>query len=216
MRGTIALALALALLAGEVEAKKPAREARPKRAKAPDYYPLPDGATWRYEFEAQTGKGGFSNKVVGFRKEEGGTLIDVELTAQSGQVTHQIYSKPAGWVLVHRQEFTGQQVPPMVFAPPRQMLKNPLKAGDTWKWSGTGMGGIRIEEQNSVDGEEVVKVPAGTFKTMKVSTSIVQGGQPVNKQWWFAPGVGMVRSMTDTGASKSTSELVESSLVPKR
>jgi hypothetical protein len=218
MRGTIVLAVALALcVASGAEAKsKPApKAAKADKKKQPDYYPLPTGATWRYEFTANTGKGGFSNKVLSHKKEGATEVIDVELTAQNGSKTHQIYSKPPGWVLVHRQEF-GAGAPPMVFTPARQMLKNPLTAGETWKWSGTGMGGVQIEETNTVEGAEEITVPAGKFGTVRVKTQIVQGGQPVTKTWWFAAGIGMVKSVSDTGSVQSTTELVESSLVRKK
>jgi hypothetical protein len=46
---------------------------------------------------------------------------------------------------------------------------------------------------------------------MKVMTKVVQGGAPVTKTYWYAPGVGLVKSMTDTGAVKSTTELIEHS-----
>ena len=54
-----------------------------------------------------------------------------------------------------------------------------------------------------------MSVPAGTFQAMKVTTSVVQGGAPVMKTYWYAPGVGLVKSMTDTGSVKSTTELLE-------
>jgi len=39
-------------------------------------------------------------------------------------------------------------------------------------------------------------------------TKVVQGGAPVTKTYWYAPGVGLVKSMTDTGSVKSTTELI--------
>jgi len=53
-----------------------------------------------------------------------------------------------------------------------------------------------------------VSVAAGKFEAMKVITKVVQGGAPVTKTYWYAPGVGLVKSMTDTGSVKSTTELI--------
>ncbi|HEX3086945.1 MAG TPA: hypothetical protein VHP99_20565, partial [Pyrinomonadaceae bacterium] len=88
-------------------------------------------------------------------------------------------------------------------------LKNPLTSGDSWTWKGKGMMGLDIDESNEVTGPETVTVPAGRFEAMKVTTKVVQGGAPVTKTYWYAPGVGLVKSMTDTGAVKSTTELLE-------
>ena len=46
-------------------------------------------------------------------------------------------------------------------------------------------------------------------QAMKVETKIVQGGTPVTKFYWFANWVGLIKSMTDTGSVKSTTELLD-------
>ena len=71
------------------------------------------------------------------------------------------------------------------------------------------MMGLEIDESNDVSGPETVSVPAGKFEAMKVMTKVVQGGAPVTKTYWYGPGVGLVKSMTDTGSVKSTTELLE-------
>jgi hypothetical protein len=94
------------------------------------------------------------------------------------------------------------------YQPTKQFLKNPLTSGDSWTWKGKGMMGIEIDESNEVSGPETVSVAAGKFEAMKVMTKVVQGGAPVTKTYWYAPGVGLVKSMTDTGSVKSTTELI--------
>ena len=95
------------------------------------------------------------------------------------------------------------------YQPTKQFLKNPLMSGDSWHWKGKGMMGLEIDESNQVAGPETVTVPAGKFEAMKVMTNVVQGGARVTKTYWYAPGVGLVKSMTDTGSVKSTTELLE-------
>jgi hypothetical protein len=97
------------------------------------------------------------------------------------------------------------------YQPTKQFLKNPLTSGDSWQWKGKGMMGLEIDESNHVSGPETVSVPAGSFDAMKVMTKVVQGGAPVTKTYWYAPGIGMVKSMTDTGAVQSTTELLDHS-----
>lgn len=175
-----------------------------------DYFPLRVGDSWKYRSTTADGKQSeFTVKVLSEEKEGGNTLSLVE-TVSTFQPIHDWYSKPSGWVLMHRQEYvkTGQKAE---YQPTKQFLKNPLTSGDSWSWKGKGMMGLEIDESNQVSGPEAVTVPAGSFNAMKVLTKVVQGGAPVTKTYWYAPGVGMVKSMTDTGAVKSTTELIEHS-----
>jgi hypothetical protein len=175
---------------------------------AKDYFPLRVGDSWKYRSTTADGKQSeFTIKVLSEEKESGNPLYLVE-TVSTFQPIHDWYSKPEGWVLMHRQEYvkTGSKVE---YQPTKQFLKNPLTSGDSWQWKGKGMMGLEIDESNEVAGPESVSVPAGRFEAMKVTTKVVQGGAPVTKIYWYAPGVGMVKSMTDTGAVKSTTELLE-------
>ena len=175
-----------------------------------DYFPLHVGDSWKYRSTTADGKQSeFSIKVLSEEKENGNPMFLVE-TVSTFQPIHDWYSKPQGWVLMQRQEYmkTGMKAE---YQPTRQFLKNPLTSGDSWQWKGKGMMGVDIDESNEVAGPENVSVPAGNFKAMKVTTKVVQGGAPVTKTYWYAPGVGMVKSMTDTGSVKSTTELLEHS-----
>ena len=176
-----------------------------------DYFPLRVGDTWKYRSTTADGKQSeFSIKVLSEEKENGNTLYLVE-TVSTFQPIHDWYSKPSGWVLMHRQEYvkTGSKAE---YQPTKQFLKNPLMRGDSWHWQGKGMMGVEIDESNDVAGPETVSVPAGKFEAMKVATRVIQGGALVTKTYWYAPGVGLVKSMTDTGSVKSTTELLEYSV----
>lgn len=175
---------------------------------AKDYFPLRVGDTWKYKSTTADGKQSeFSMKVLTEEKENGDTLFVVE-TVSTFQPIHDWYSKPAGWVRMHRQEYVtaGNKAE---YDPTKQFLKNPLTSGDSWHWNGKGMMSLEIDESNAVSGPETVSVPAGKFEAMKVMTIVVQGGAAVTKTYWYAPDVGLVKSMTDTGSVKSTTELLE-------
>jgi hypothetical protein len=178
-----------------------------------DYFPLNPGDSWKYESTTADGKhSDFTIKVLNEEKENGNPLYLVE-TVSSFQPIHDWYSKPGGWVLLHREEYVKSGAK-AEFQPTRQLLKNPLSNGDSWQWKGKGMMGLDIDESNKVSGSETVSVPAGKFTAMKVTTQVVQGGAPVTKTYWYAPGVGLVKSMTDTGSVKSTTELTEYNVTP--
>jgi hypothetical protein len=173
-----------------------------------DYFPLHVGDTWKYRSTTADGKQSeFSIKVLNEEKESGNTLYLVE-TVSTFQPIHDWYSKPSGWVLMHREEYvtTGTK---SEYLPTKQFLKNPLTSGDSWQWKGKGMMGLEIDESNEVTGPETVSVPAGKFEAMMVITKVIQGGAAVTKTYWYAPGVGLVRSTTNTGGVKSLTELLE-------
>ena len=175
-----------------------------------DYFPLHAGDTWKYRSTTANGQQSeFTIKVLNEEKVNGDTQYLVE-TVSTFQPIHDWYSKPSGWVLMHRQEYVKAGTK-AEYQPTKQFLKNPLKSGDSWHWTGKGMMGMDMDEANEVSGPETVTVPAGKFEAMKVMTKVVQGGAPVTKTYWYAPGTGMVKSMTDTGAVKSTTELLEHS-----
>jgi hypothetical protein len=173
-----------------------------------DYFPLQVGDNWNYRSTTADGKqSDFNIKVLSEEKENGNTLYLVE-TVSTFQPIHDWYSKANGWVLMHRQEYvkTGSKAD---YQPTKQFLKNPLASGDSWHWQGKGMMGVDIDESNQVSGPETISVPAGKFEAMKVTTKVIQAGAPVAKTYWYAPGVGLVKSMTDTGSVKSTTELLD-------
>ncbi len=182
----------------------------------PDYFPLRVRDWWKYRSTTADGKQSeFTMKVLSDEKTADGTTLYLVETLSTFQPIHDWYSKPARWVLMHRIAYPKNEALKADYQPVKQYLKNPLGAGATWQWKGTGMMGVEIEEANQVSGPETVEVPAGKFQAMKVETKVIQGGMPVTKTYWFANWIGLVKSMTDTGSVKSTTELMDYSFKKK-
>lgn len=182
----------------------------------PDYFPLKLGDWWKYKSTTADGKTSeFTVKVLRQEKQTDGSTQTVVETLTSFQTINDWYSKPPGWVLLHRQAFPQNPNLKAEFQPTRNYLKNPLNIGDTWSWQGQGMMGVAIQENSKVSAAEEVVVPAGKFRAMKVMTQVTQAGTPVTKTYWYANFVGLVKSMTDTGAVQSTTVLTDYSFKPK-
>lgn len=90
--------------------------------------------------------------------------------------------------------------------PPVAILKLPPKAGDKWN------------VESKVDGQtykgtlstsmEVIKVPAGEYKTVKVSGPDMDlNGTKFSVTYWFSSGVGMVKLQTELSGLKAVFEL---------
>ena len=176
----------------------------------PDYFPLRVGDSWKYRSTTAEGKQSeFTIKVLSTDKQGDGTSLYLVETLSTFQPIHDWYSKPSGQVLMHRIAYPKNEALKADYQPTKLYLKNPLSVGSAWEWKGKGMMGVDIEESSRVTGVEAVEVPAGKFQAMKVETKVIQGGTPVTKTYWFANWVGMVKSMTDTGSVKSTTELLD-------
>ncbi|HKO97645.1 MAG TPA: hypothetical protein VJU86_11670 [Pyrinomonadaceae bacterium] len=183
----------------------------------PDYFPLRVNDWWKYRSTTADNKQSeFTIKVLSDEKQADGTSRYQVETLTTFQPIHDWYSKPSGWVVMHRIAYPKNEALKADYQPAKQYLKNPLSAGATWDWKGKGMMGVDIEESSRVVGPETVEVPAGKFQAMKVETKVIQGGTPVSKTYWFANWIGLVKSMTDTGSVKSTTELIDYSFKKPR
>lgn len=183
----------------------------------PDYFPLRVGDWWKYRSTTSDAKQSeFTIKVLSDEKQGDGTSLYLVETLTTFQPIHDWYSKPSGWVLMHRIAYPKNEALKAEYQPVKRYLKNPLSANSSWEWKGKGMMGVDIEESSRVMGPEAVEVPAGKFQAMKVETKVIQGGTPVTKTYWFANWVGLVKSMTDTGSVRSTTELLDYSFKKTR
>jgi hypothetical protein len=180
-----------------------------QRTKAPaakDYFPLRVGDSWKYHMIDEDGE--YTVKVLSAEKQADGTMLYL-LEKLVGMEIHDWYSKQDGWVLLHREAYPQQDGVEVKYETPRQFLKNPLVAGATWRWQGKSVAQTNIRESNQVVGPETVKVPAGTFRAMKVISHGSDGEAVVTKTYWYAEGVGLIKWMTEGGQVKYGWELVD-------
>jgi hypothetical protein len=196
MRALALICLLLMLTASSVLAQR--RNRRPARgAAAPaskDFFPLRVGDSWTYRHSEGNE---FTYTVLSEEKQADGTVQYV-VELKSGSQINYYYSKTSGQVLLHRisypQEETGLKID---FTPAKPYLKNPLTAGAKWEWAGKDIGQNDTAESHQVIGPEVVEVPAGKFKTMKMVSKLTLGGAQAVRTFWYAEGVGLVKSTTE-------------------
>ncbi|HWT01068.1 MAG TPA: hypothetical protein VN256_12545 [Pyrinomonadaceae bacterium] len=178
----------LLLLAALAAAQKSAAPAR-------DYFPLRVGDSWTYRNDEDESE--FTVKVLGEEKQpDGGVVYHVERLA--GARIHSWYARTPGWVLLLREANPEQEGITVKHEPARQFLKNPLVAGTKWTWKGKGITGTDVLEINNVAGPEVVTTPAGRFRAVKVVSKVTDGDAAVTRTNWYAPGVGLVKTLTET------------------
>jgi hypothetical protein len=175
----------------------------------PDYFPLRVNDWWKYKSTTGDGKQSeFTTKVQSAEKNDDGTVVYLLDTISTQQI-HDWYTKPNGLVLRLKEKYGENDSMSTQYQPPYELIKNPLTASDSWQWTGKGMMGVDINDSSEVSGPEEAVVPAGHFRAMKVVTKITQGGSPITKTYWYADWVGLVKSVTEAGQLKTTTELVD-------
>ncbi|CAN5186258.1 hypothetical protein BH11CYA1_BH11CYA1_33970 [soil metagenome] len=179
-----------------------------KKPPPPDYFPVRWKYSWQYQTTTADGKKTtFSMKDIHDDKQEDGSIWhQLQIETSPTQKFSDWYSKADGLVLDNHIEYSAAMKAD--FIPPKQTLKHPLENGDNWQWAGTGMMKTPSTESFTVSGPEEVIVPAGKFKAMKVVSQVNSMGAKATKVYWYGPYVGLVKSTTESGPVKSTTELV--------
>jgi hypothetical protein len=136
--------------------------------------------------------------------------INPDATEQSETITKVEVKGKAVIVRVHRVDEFGSESDsdlkiseeglfrltggPGVKHPPMHLLKLPYKRGEKWE---TYMGAWIISDNTlTAYGPEEVKVPAGTFKAIRVETEFPQRGKKgLLAKYWYAPNVGLVKQV---------------------
>jgi hypothetical protein len=199
IRQVPALAFAFALLTTSIAAQK-------AKAPAPDYFPLRVGDSWKYRSTVSDAEA--TIKVVSAEKQSDGTTRYL-LEKSAGAKIQDWYSKTNEWVLMHREAYPEHEGLEMKYEPAKQYLKNPLVAGATWNWSGKSTTQNELQESNQVIGLEMIEVPAGKFRAMKIISKVSEGASAMTKTYWYADGVGLIKYTTESGPINYGFELID-------
>lgn len=164
--------------------------------KAERYVPPPVGTTWE-RMQTDTGSYGSSSaKSVGRRGEreyQGAKVITFELANGT------VFAKQDGsWLGIFKNDR-----PMFTFDPP-QNWQYPLEVGKTWSREQrvtihAAKRTIAYKLTQKVEAIEDVTVPAGTFKTFKVSTTTSLGDENLV---WFSPELGIFVKVRNVRTAK--------------
>jgi hypothetical protein len=195
--------LACAALAGPLLlALAGAARAQDKMETTP-YYPLAVGTTWEY----RVGDNKFTLKVT--KHEKVGNVLcarveylvkDKDKGAEKVQSFEHISVSKDG---VTRNSQEGKEItPPVLF------LKLPPKKDETWKVDSKTAGGETIKGTFKNNGEEEVKVPAGSYKAVVVASQDLEAnGVKMSVTYYFAEKVGIVKQLIEVAGQKVVVEL---------
>ena len=195
---TLGVCLALAASVADAQDVKKKDKGEKPATTAGNYYPLDVGNRWTFRVEAGGNAATAISTITKIEKVDGKALSKLEATLNGKVVaTEHLVATPEG---IYRNRNND-----MAIDPPLLLLKYPAKAGDEWK----GVLNVGTEKGNYVckTAEEMVTVPAGKFKTLRVSITLEVAGQTVKTSYWFAKDTGFVKQTVDAGGLNVLMEL---------
>lgn len=157
-----------------------------------DYFPI--------ENKQLTYQSDFGDVILRISKENHYNVFTLEgnnflykqklLVNEKGVFVKEVFQKVRVFLVINQEErFTYSELFPRI--------KFPLTDGKSWNWEGQE---IMENETNTINltanvvGSEKIKVPAGTFETMRVETIIksTSGSKNIVNEW-YAKNVGLVK-----------------------
>lgn len=163
-----------------------------------NYYPLDVGNAWHFRLNIN-GNNVPSSVRISKHENINGVLL-ARLDSLNGPITEHLTQTDKG---IFRHRINGAAVTPAF-----QLMPYPPVVGA--KWSNeftTDLEPGRHRYTGEIQQEEVVTVPAGKFKTLRVHLRINQLGNPVDTTYWFANGIGFVKQQVSVGGLDMMMEL---------
>jgi hypothetical protein len=165
-------------------------------------YPLKPGNKWEYTFcevtEPET-KVEIVTEVTGCDTKEGRITATLSAAAPGEKAKEEkVISDERG---VYRNGVSGltsdREFP---------IIKYPIKIGDTWIEK-VRINGFEIEMTFVVGDAREVKVPAGRFRAIPITTTGIVNGKNKRTTKWFVDGIGVVKEKTTLGVQAYRMEL---------
>jgi hypothetical protein len=158
-----------------------------KELPAPVYYhPTTVGAKWVYDDEGED----FVLIVSKVEDRKGTKVVSVERIDGEKRRLFALVEVSATSLVQSECGPRGDCAAPVV------LLKAPMKIGDSWDF-GSAAGKAYHKGTRVVVGVEKIKVPAGTFETVRIdiNSTLVTGAlaQKLEYSEWYAPNVGQVK-----------------------
>jgi hypothetical protein len=180
-----------------------------KEPKQPLYFSTTEGS--RRVYVVRYGGNTVERTEVVSKVEKKDGVCRVSLGRDVGGEVHPMTTVEVSDKGIFRVATAGRDLPT-----PNPLLKLPAKPGDTWEWEQEGPGGAgpMVKTTYTVGKEEEIEVPAGKFKAIPVEAVLDMNGRIMKTTSWYAPGIGPVKTVSDSGTNQQTQVL--KSITPAR
>lgn len=175
----------------------------------PDYWPAPVGAEWHYKLESSAGMNLDIKTVVTEHADASKVGYNVVQKTYMPQESINYYLKTDGVVYSCKTEMPASNYSADYEKDkPDLQYYTGLKAGHTWNYTGK-VGGQEWKQDWTVVGPEEVKVPAGDFKAVKITSTSTVSGSTTEYTFWYVDRVGAVRIITKVSGMTNDMKLVK-------
>ena len=165
----------------------------PKDRKSDPYFPTTEGTKRVYETRTGENVSEHTEVVTKVEKKDGAFRVAVGQEVDGEMRVTSVFEVSARGV--SRVANAAGDLPN-----PVPLLKLAAKPGDTWDWEREGPGGFGpVTTRYTAGPEEEVEVPAGKFKALRVESATELKGRVTKYTLWYAPGVGLVKSVSTSG-----------------
>lgn len=173
-----------------------------------DLFPLSAKSWWTYKETDYNGKiAQVKYAVKETKADKGGKSIIKVSTVGSSVTKSKFYSKQGSFTRLERMETSGTPPSETSFVPAKLVIDSKIRPGSIWQWSKQRDNPNAESERWQVLTSEKLKVPAGEFTCVRIAGMKVQGKLMVYQTRWFAPNVGLVKSVDVKEGKKATQEL---------
>jgi virginiamycin B lyase len=174
-----------------------------------DYFPLTAGTTWSFQ---RNGVAGFTRTVSSGTYTVGGTATR-RIVLSDGSMMYM--TNDSLGIRDHREYYPGPPAtdvivsPALVFASPQMNLGQAFPSNGTA--SGT-QGGIPFSlpywAGSTIEAVEIITVPAGTFRTVRLRTSVTISGS-ITQTNWVAESIGVVKTIVGDSTDLMTGTSIQ-------
>ena len=161
--------------------------------------PTATGTTWRYEAKEEFGGPAAASPTVaavtvtaGRQTFEGKEFLKFETKTDEVITKTELITADDHGVVCHFR--AGKDGRMARLDPPQTLIPGSLKIGDSWDSDGE-VAGMEMQQHFTVASEDLVRVPAGSFRALRLhcdNASVIS----VTLDRWFFPAVGFVKETT--------------------
>src|SRR5688572_9042813 len=168
-------------------------------ARAEQLLPTEDGTTWTYDGTEEVGgpAGGPAVRSVltirvGRQTFDGKEFLKFETLSDDSLTKTELMTLDDKGLVCHARGGKDGRIAKL--DPPQVLVPGALKVGDSWASDGE-VAGMEMLQHFSVVGEELVRVPAGSFRALHIHCAEASV-MSVTLDRWFVAGVGFVKETT--------------------
>ena len=168
-------------------------------ARGDQILPTADGTTWQYDSTEEFGGPAASQAVnsvvtvrIGRQKFDGKEFLKFETLTDDSVTKTELMTLDDKGLVCHARGGRDGRIAKL--DPPQVLLPAALKIGDSWDSDGE-VAGMEMRQHFTVAGEELVRVPAGSFRALHIhcgESSVMS----VALDRWFVAGIGFVKETT--------------------